>query len=608
MKPFITNSVFLKYDVIQQDNNSCSSVALAQIIFIEMEKQNLNSFFPSILFMYYNARINKNVDEGVFIPILLETTMEFGIVPDTMWKYYTESPLEKPPPECYEFGKKFPITIHSIKYEKNESMEDFITTELFNDNIILCDITLKGTNMDHTILILGIDEENYICLNSQKQNNRLESIPKSTLQPQLDEKDIYSISCSFSNQCFPEMIVPDSEFELYENNNETFSQQITTIHYDTIILGGNISSYYLCQQLQQKDPNQSILIIENNETNLYTNFQNNPFYTNTINSLTTSQNVELLVLQNPLVNKEMINYLLEPLSLTLTTPNLYYQIIYCNKNETIQKKPFNIVFENDPTFEDYKIQIEQDFPGLDLSLPYYVILKILLFYYSTDILNYINQSSYAWITPFVKNIPFGTFLETEPPQYVSLSVNGKLSCENECSIMMKNKIQYSDSFLLTFRQFYNTMNNETNFISIPNVSLVPFMKMFFYVRGETIKTNPFFGKGFEYPDLVQFMIFESQITTLMKEKPEYIKNNIYYPITMWTFVKELFDNNDSLEIMISNVSYFYLSNESNITDNDIIVQMLNTEGNIHQLNTNVLGNPFIMENQCSIVNLGVKDL
>lgn len=610
MKPFITNSVFLKYDVIQQNNNSCSSVALAQIIFIEMEKQNLNSFFPSILFMYYNARMNKNMDEGVYIPILFEKTMEFGIVPDTMWKYYTESPLEKPPQSCYDFGEKFPITIHSTKYEKNESMEDFITTELLNDKIILCDITLKGTNMDHTILILGVDDENYICLNSQKQDNRLESIPKSILKPQLDEKDIYAISCSFSNQCFPEMIVPDTEFELYENTEETFYQHDTLIHYDNIILGGNLSSYYLCQQLHEKEPNQSILILDNNNKNEMINFQNSPLYSNTFNSLTKNNNIELHNVQNPLSisNDEMMNYFLEPLSLDLTTPNLYYQIIYCNKIETIQNEPFLEIFKNDSIFTTYKIQIEQDFPGLDLTLPYYVILKILLFYYSTDILNYIKEPSFEWISPFVKNIEFGTFLENEAPKYASLPVDGKLLSETQCSIMMKNKIQYSDSLLLTFGQFYNTMNNDTNFVYIPNVSFIPFQKMFFYIRGDTIKTNPFFGKGFEYPNLVQFMIFESQVQILLKEKPEYIKNNIYYPITMWAFVKELFDNNETLEIMISDVSYFYLSNESNETDNNIIVQMLNTNESVHQLNTNVLGNPFIMENQCNIVNLGVKDL
>ena len=72
MKPFITNSVFLKYKVLQGNNNACSAIALAHIIYIEMEKQNLNSFFPSILFMYYNARIHKNVDEGVFIENLLQ--------------------------------------------------------------------------------------------------------------------------------------------------------------------------------------------------------------------------------------------------------------------------------------------------------------------------------------------------------------------------------------------------------------------------------------------------------------------------------------------------------------------------------------------------------
>ena len=219
MKPFVTNSVFLKYKVLQGNNNACSAIALAQIIYIEMEKQNLNSFFPSILFMYYNARIHKNLDEGVFIENLLQSTMEFGSAPDTMWQYYKEDPLEKPPQECYEFGKQFPISISFEKYNNSEHVQEFIGRQLWNDKIILCDIKNPGTNMDHTILILGIDEKDYICLDSIKDDS-LQRVSLSVLNSQLDRKDIYAISCSFERKCLLEMTEENTEFEFYKNVQE----------------------------------------------------------------------------------------------------------------------------------------------------------------------------------------------------------------------------------------------------------------------------------------------------------------------------------------------------------------------------------------------------
>lgn len=603
MKPFITNSVFLKYKVVQQDNNACSSIALAQIIYIEMEKQNLNSFFPSILFMYYNARINKNVDEGVFIENLLSSTMEYGIVPDTMWEYYKENPLQEPSPECYEFGKQFPIVIDSIKYDSSENYQDFIRKQLLNDKIILCDIKYPGTNMDHTILILGMDEKNYISLDSLKINS-LEYIPISTLNLQLDKKDIYAISCSFQNKCLSQMIQKDYEFELYENIFETFINQCSSIYYDHVLFGGNVSSYYLAKKIQEKNKNESILIIQNNCDNLHTNYQNSPIYSKTFNSLIETENIELFEIINPIYekNKEtIINYFLEPLGLSLTTPNLYYQLILCNKEEKLKNVSFLFVFEGKPNAKVYIEEIENDFPGIDLSLPYYVIMKIVLFYYNSEFLNYTSKWN------FMESMELGTFLEKQTPQYANLNVEGYLDL-SKLSIVMKKNIQYSDSINISYHQFYNTMNNDTNFISFPNTSLVPFYKMFVYVKGTECKCeNVFLGKGFVLKDSIQYMLFEKNIKILQKEKPNYIKNDIYYPITMWPFFQNLFPNKTDIEIMISNVSYFYLWNESYEKDNEIILKNFQKNGNIHYINTNLFGNPYIMENQFNIVNIFQKD-
>ena len=604
MKPFITNSVFLKYKVLQGNNNACSAIALAQIIYIEMEKQNLNSFFPSILFMYYNARIHKNMDEGVFIENLLQSTMEYGSVPDTMWQYYKEDPLEKPPPECYEFGEQFPISIDSDKYDCSEHVQEFIVRQLWDDKLILCDIKNVGTNMDHTILILGVDEKDYICLDSL-ENNSLKRVSLSVLNSQLDKKDIYAVSCSFQRKCLPQMTLETTEFEFYKDIEEEFYNHQSSFYYDHVIMGKNPSSYYLAEKIKEKNPNDSILIVQNNPLFPESNFQNSPIYQKTFQYLVEKNKMTMCKISNPLhsdENDKLIHFLLEPLSLSLSSPDLYYQITFCNKNDSLKNTAFSHVFQQKQNAQFYFQRIEQDFPGIDINLPYYVILKILLFYYASEYFNYTTRFE------FLESTPFGTFLETQPKQYVNLNVCAEL-VGDKLSIFMMKHVQYSDSITIDFHQFYNTENSVSNFIPFPNSRLVPFEKIFLYIKGsdEGELDNTFLGKGFFMEDCTQYMLYEKNIKILKEQMPDYVKENIYYPITMWSFFQEILPNNEKIQIMISSVSYFYLQNDTSENDNEIILKNFQKEKNVHYLNTNLLGNPYILENNFSIMNIFQKE-
>ena len=604
MKPLITNSVFLKYKVLQGNNNACSAIALAQIIYIEMEKQNLNSFFPSILFMYYNARIHKNVDEGVFIENLLQSTMEYGFAPDTMWQYYKKDPLQKPPPECYEFGKQFPISIDSEKYNCSEHVQEFIVRQLWNDKLILCDIKNVGTNMDHTILILGVDEKDYICLDSL-ENNSLKRVSLSVLNSQVDKKDIYALSCSFQRKCLPQMTLETTEFEFYKDIDEEFYNHQLSLYYDHVIVGKNPSSYYLAERIKEKNPNDSILLVQNNPSFPETNFQNSPIYQKTFQYLAEKNKMNMYQVSNPLHNDEndkLVNFILEPLSLSLSSQDLYYQITFCNKNDILKNTAFSTIFQQKQNAQFYFQKIKQDFPGIDINLPYYVMLKILLFYYVSHYLNYTTHFN------FMESIAFGTFLETQPIQYANLNVCAEL-IGDELSMFMMKHVQYSDSITIGFHQFYNTENSLSNFIPFPNSTLVPFEKIFIYIKGgdEYDLDNTFLGKGFLLEDCTQYMLYEKNIKILKEQMPDYIKENIYYPITMWSFFQEIFPNNKKIQIMISSVSYFYLQNDTSENDNEIILKNFQKEKNIHYLNTNLLGNPYILENNFSIINIFQKE-
>jgi hypothetical protein len=605
MKPFITNSIFLKYKVLQGNNNACSAIALAQIIYIEMEKQNLNSFFPSILFMYYNARIHKNLDEGVFIENLLQSTMEYGSVPDTMWQYYKEDPLDKPFQECYDFGRQFPIDIHYDKYNCTEHVQEFIVRQLLNDKIILCDIKNFGTNMDHTILILGMDEKDYICLDSL-ENDSLKRVSLSLLDSQLDRKDIYAISCSFQRKCLPQMTLETTDFEFYNNVKEKFYNEKSSFYYDHVILGKNPSSYYLAERIKQNNPKESILIIQNNSCSLDTNFQNSPIYQKTFQHFTQHNKMEIDKVSNPIYNSQndaLINFVLEPLSLSLSSPDLYYQITFCNKNDILKNTAFSTVFQQKEDAEFYFQKIKQDFPGININLPYYVILKIVLFYNTSEFLEYTTNFEFS------ETIYFGTFLEKQPIQYANLNACSKLN-GNELTILMMKNIQYSDSIIIGFHELYNTQNLVSNFIPFPNITLVPFEKMFIYIKSNHDKYqchDTFLGKGVVIDDCVQYMLFEKNIKILKEQTPNYVKENIYYPITMWSFFQKIFPNDNDIQIMMSSVSYFHLHNKSSQNDNEIIVNNFQKEKNVHYLNTNMLGNPFIFENNFSLINIFKKE-
>ena len=108
-------------------------------------------------------------------------------------------------------------------------------------------------------------------------------------------------------------------------------------------------------------------------------------------------------------------------------------------------------------------------------------------------------------------------------------------------------------------------------------------------------------------DCTQYMLYEKNIKILKEQMPDYVKENIYYPITMWSFFQKILPNNEKIQIMISSVSYFYLQNDTSENDNEIILKNFQKEKNVHYLNTNLLGNPYILENNFSVMNIFQKE-
>jgi C1A family cysteine protease len=88
----------------QDTLGSCTANALCGIVSYDLS----SSFIGSRLFVYYNERMMENTiyeDAGAFLSDGINTLLEYGVCPETMWEYDINKYTIKPPDECYETAK-----------------------------------------------------------------------------------------------------------------------------------------------------------------------------------------------------------------------------------------------------------------------------------------------------------------------------------------------------------------------------------------------------------------------------------------------------------------------------------------------------------------------
>jgi C1A family cysteine protease len=104
---------------------SCTGNSIAGSIQFEQMKQNLKSFVPSRLFIYYNERVLEhtvNSDSGAQIRDGMKVVAKLGAPPETDWPYDIAKFAEKPPANAFSDAAKSKVT----SYQRvNRSLSQF---------------------------------------------------------------------------------------------------------------------------------------------------------------------------------------------------------------------------------------------------------------------------------------------------------------------------------------------------------------------------------------------------------------------------------------------------------------------------------------------------
>jgi len=285
------NDICLMYN--QLDTLSCTANALSLIISF-IQKKNCFYVFPmSRLYIYYNTRLLMNtleLDKGSDVLSAINSIIEFGICPEVLWPFKLNNLYLKPPNICYEYAKnnRFFLDYKIIKLSECD-WRKLITQYLLNNILILCSIDLyyntvinngdilnsieNNSNLIvHDVVLIGInyDLELLSFINSQGDNDFIFYLTFN----QLDNinpihNTLYAIDGYFQNNFTIDIYKLQAIYQ-YENMiNYTIKhlKSNTNVNinriFDHVIIGCGITGRYLAYQLDKIYPNDSILILTN---------------------------------------------------------------------------------------------------------------------------------------------------------------------------------------------------------------------------------------------------------------------------------------------------------------------------------------------------------
>lgn len=626
----ISNKNFIKRSIIQKLDNSCVSSSVAHGISILMNRSMSHSFFPSILFIYYNGREEKSMDSGAYIENILKGVQKYGIVPENLFPYKTSNIPTPPPDYLYELSEKFPIHFNFQKFLLDTDTEikeqyqvlNFIREHLWNGELIIADIKGVG-NMDHTILIYGLDEKNkiYLCHDPQVV---IRTIPFD--KNIFDKKDLYAINCKFPNQ-IPNFILENESTEKEKNNVKKI---VEPNHFEThslskkfyyIIIGQNIKASLCASFLRKHYKNRDILFLDTNHQNLvqmndtindikygsYESFDHSTLkylyelkHDFDIFSKRTNQKEEILI-------ESLLTDILKPIGLDTKTENLNYQIVYCKKLENIKSCSFqDILKDNVSNANNLKLYhkfLSENFTGLDLSLPYYVVLKIIISPLLSTKKTYVNQykSFLQKFLPTHDKLKLGTFLMSQPSNDNFIYLHSNYIVKDEQTILLFQGSSYencySDKIKISFEKLYDT----NHFYPVKQLHFEPILKMdLFFICNEEYD-NEIVGNRVYKKNIVKISVYEKEVRKIMSEKPSNICLNIIYDISNYKVLERYCKEKKAQFFLLHSSSFSYPITK--LHESEIIQKSFRLDHSIHSLNNNFFGSSDIIEYNFNIVEL-----
>ncbi len=609
----ISNHRFQNVFIPQQNDNSCVASSVAHSIAVFMNRIVYNSFFPSIPFLYYNGRREKDRDSGAFIEELLIGVQEYGIIPNKVFPYDPNTILKPPTEEMYSLAEQFPIDFTYDKYDVNEGMKmDFIVENLWNEKIVLAD--LKGGPMDHTIAIYGLDQKNklFLCMDP---TNHIASISFDKIDS-FDVNDLYSIDCRFPNK------VPDFllKFPTEKNFESSSLLQNNIIEkpetYDRVIVGDNIAAAFYCYFMTKTKETERVLFVSKNDEMIQTNKDICDMMYGSFKSLDDSTLKFLYEMDQdfavlPIAESEfrmetMLDDLLKPIGLDSNSKDLNYQIVYCDKMETLASTSFETVLHDTARSQQYLNRylsyLNNHFEGLNLKLPFYVVLKIILPYILSPS-KLIVKDYKLFMQKFLPNrktCSLGTFLFNDIHcEFLQLHTDYSIDEEENLYFFCGSQSLgcYSDKVKIKYDEIYNT-----NSFDVPRqitFPLLPRLELYF-VCSTTRDHGIQYGTEM-YKNILKMTFYGSSAEKIMEEKPENIYPNILYGIENYDALRSYCPEN-SVELFMLHPSDFPYPLTTK-RESSMLQKAFGFENPVHYLNTSFFGSPDILEYHFNIVEI-----
>jgi len=171
-KKVMDNSHLIQLVYDQGHLGSCVSNALCNAL---KEKD----IYPSRLYVYYNARIDKNSDTGLSIYQGLKTLSEYGYCKEALYPYVISKFNEKPNRKAYIDGH----TRSGCRYASIQNEKLFLKNEIFEGRLIIF-----GAKIYESFLKTG--------------NDAMVKIPDTTTEKCLGSHCMLIVGCNSYKKCY----------------------------------------------------------------------------------------------------------------------------------------------------------------------------------------------------------------------------------------------------------------------------------------------------------------------------------------------------------------------------------------------------------------------